>query len=239
MCALLGSGMTEKGESALLCDIGTNGEMALWHENKLLVCSAAAGPAFEGALLSCGSFAREGAIDRVSIVNSRLSVHTVGNTKAISICGAGAIDALACLLELGEMDESGYLDEPKVTLEGNVFFTREDVRALQLAKAAIRAGADTLLSHSEVAADRLESLYVCGGFGSSMNVPNAKRIGLLPDIDINRIRVIGNGALTGASMMLLDSRCRVRAQELAKWAHTVSLSGNPDFTRRYIENMGF
>ena len=237
VCALLCSGLCDGQDSGMLTDIGTNGETALWQSGILSVCSSAAGPAFEGAGISCGTWSRQGAIDKVSLVNGTLYPHVIGEGRALGICGAGVIDALACLMDIDELDESGHLENGEVTIAPGVSLTQGDVYQITLAKAAIRAGIDTLLEKKRMSTEDLSSFYICGGFGSHMNIHSAEKTGLLP-CGISKIAtVLGNGALAGAVMMLLNGEYREKGSVMAQNAEHVSLSGDNSFFERYIENM--
>ncbi len=237
--ALLASGICEQEETALLCDIGTNGEMALWHQGKLSCCSTAAGPAFEGAGLSCGMRGETGAVDRVWIENGQLGFHTIGETIPRGICGGGAVDAVACLLQLEELDETGYLGDDPYYLTKDVFLTAGDIRNIQLAKAGIFAGIKTLVTINDIGTDMLVHLYIAGGFGLYLNLANAAFIGLLPNVAKEKVRLLGNSALMGAAMILLDSGAEEKAEAILKRAKTIELASNAFFQDTYIKSMFF
>lgn len=240
-CAALASGLCAGDSTALLCDVGTNGEIALYKNGKLYVTSTAAGPAFEGAGISCGMGSAAGAIDAVSIVNGSLHAHTIGDRPAVGVCGSGLIDAVNALLDLGLIDETGYVDaeDGKLPLAGGVALTAKDIRAVQLCKAAIAAGIDTLLSATDTSLSDIEHVYLAGGFGSHLNLHSAAGIGLLPRKLIPRVRVIGNGALSGACMMLLSREDIHTARHIASVSTHVELGGNPTFSALYMEHMMF
>lgn len=237
--ALLASGICEADGTQLLADIGTNGEMALVHKGKLLFCSTAAGPAFEGAGISMGMNGRKGAIDKVSVCGGKLTVHVLGDGTPQGICGSGVVDAIACLLETGVIDETGYMEEEKTLICPPVSITLEDVRKVQLAKGAIHAGIRTLLHIAGLREEDVDSLQIAGGFGSYLNVANAGRIGLIPAELVPRVRVIGNAALTGAAMLLLDKDLRKVCQEYAGCGKVAELSSHAYFAEEYIEGMLF
>ncbi|MBO5322812.1 MAG: DUF4445 domain-containing protein [Oscillospiraceae bacterium] len=238
-CAVLDSGMHLRQETALLCDIGTNGELALWNEGKLYVTSTAAGPAFEGAGISCGCGSIPGAIDRVWTENGKVQIHTIGNQKAVGICGSGLVDAIAVFLETGDIDETGAVDADALPLAEQVALLPADVRAVQLAKGAIAAGIRTLLELAEVAEEKIDTLYIAGGFGSHLNVASAAAIGLIPRALEGRVTILGNGALSGAAQLLLCREAVSRARELAQHATHVTLSGNSHFNQHFWEAMFF
>lgn len=238
-CALLASGMLEKQETALLCDIGTNGEIALWHKGRLYIASTAAGPAFEGAGISCGCGSIPGAIDRVTTEQGALLIRTIGGKKPLGLCGSGLVDAVAALLELEIIDETGAMEEESCRIADGVLLTQRDVRALQLAKAAIAAGMDSLLHAAQCPADEVAAVYLAGGFGSHLDLASAARIGLIAPALANRVRVIGNAALDGAAMLLMDTSLREKTAALRQQAQHVRLDGNPFFSQRYVDAMMF
>ncbi|MBQ7322455.1 MAG: DUF4445 domain-containing protein [Clostridia bacterium] len=237
-CAVLAAGMCEQAQTALLCDIGTNGELALLKDGTLYVTSTAAGPAFEGAGIVCGCGSIAGAIDRVWTENGKLHFHTIGEAPAVGICGSGVIDAVAAGLEVGQIDESGAMDEP-MPLAGGIALYPQDVRAVQLAKAAIAAGIDTLLELSRTDPEEIAVCYVAGGFGSHLNMESAAAIGLLPREFIPRARILGNAALSGAAMTLAQPTARPHLDEIAARAKHINLGGNSAFSNHYINRMIF
>ncbi len=238
-CAIVASGMTERGETALLIDVGTNGEIALWRGGQLYITSTAAGPAFEGAGITCGCGSVPGAIDRVTVgADGKLCVHTIGDLPAVGLCGSGLVDAVAALLETGVIDETGAMEEA-FPLASDVILMPRDVRALQLAKAAMAAGVDSLLRAAACPPEEVAAVYLAGGFGSHMNLDSAGRIGLLAPALAARARVIGNAALHGASLLLADMSLRKKCNALQHLAQHVRLDGNAYFARRYVECMLF
>ncbi len=238
-CAVLASGMCKQEETALLCDIGTNGEIALWNKGVLYVTSTAAGPAFEGAAISCGCSSVSGAIDKVWVRDGVIKVHTIEEKQAVGICGSGLIDAIGALLALGEIDETGDMEQEFCVLQGNVGISREDVREVQLAKAAIAAGMETLLEIAGVDMEEIQTFYLAGGFGSHLDVSSAVAIGLLPKALENRVKVIGNAALAGTADILLHRKMAEEARRIAHVSKHVNLGGNELFNQKYIEKMFF
>ena len=226
-------------ETKLLVDIGTNGEMALWHKEKLYVCSTAAGPAFEGAGIAMGMAGGEGAVDHVSLCNGVLTPHVIGDVPPVGICGSGIVDSVACFLDAELMDETGYLEDDPTPVACPVSLTQADIRAVQLAKSAIGAGLDTLMHSVDVTADQVSKLYVAGGFGSYLNVHNAGRIGLLPHKLTSRVEVLGNAALAGATMLLMDRAGIPHAEGIAKSAQVVDLATNAYFAEAFMQGMMF
>ena len=238
--AILTSDMCrDPNKTALLLDVGTNGEMALWHKGKLLCCSTAAGPAFEGAGISCGSLAIPGAICAVKAQDGQLTYETIGGRPAIGLCGTGLIDTAAALLELGILEDSGYMEEDASIGDSGLYLTRADIRQLQLAKAAIRAGVDTLLAQAGIGYDAVDTVYLAGGFGSYLHSDTCGAIGLIPPDLIGKIRVLGNAAGKGAAMMLLSREEMARAEEIAAMAETIELSSSAVFMEHYVDSMMF
>jgi len=236
-CAVLASEMCSD-KIALLCDIGTNGELALWKDGILYVTSTAAGPAFEGAGISCGCSSIPGAIDRVWENDGEVHVHTIDDVSAVGVCGSGLIDAAAILLELELMDETGAMDDD-LELAPGVVLLQKDIRAVQLAKAAIAAGIKTLLEASETELDQIEKFYIAGGFGSHINIASAARIGLIPDELTDRVEVLGNAALAGASSILLNRGNFREIRRIAGMSRHWDLGGNPNFNTHYMDAILF
>lgn len=238
-CALLACGITQRNETALLCDVGTNGELALWHQGRLYIASTAAGPAFEGAGISCGCTSIPGAIDRVEIVNGSLYCHTIGDEHATGVCGSGLLDAIAAALDLELLDETGYIEDEAIELRDGVQLLQSDIRSVQLAKAATNAGIMSLLEAANCTPDDVSSLYLAGGFGSHLNIRSAVRIGMIPSAFAEKVHVIGNAALDGAAMLLMDTSLRARIADMQARAAHVRLDGNPAFADLYVESMMF
>ena len=238
-CAVLASGMTEAPGPALLCDIGTNGEIALWKDGTLFVTSTAAGPAFEGAGISCGCGSIRGAIDKVWLEDDNVCVHTIGDAPAVGLCGSGLIDAIAAFLTREDVSETGAMVEKELPVAGDVKLTRKDIRAVQLAKAAIAAGIQTLLETTDTKETDIADFYICGGFGTHLNLSSAVTIGLIPETLAKKAKVLGNGALSGAVKMMLDQGCHAAAESLAAASRQMNLGGNPLFNENYIEHMLF
>lgn len=239
VCALLASDICEAKKTVLLADIGTNGEMALVHGGTLTVCSTAAGPAFEGVGISMGMRGAIGAVDRVKVENGALVAHVIGDAVPVGICGSGLVDAVACLLETEAVDETGYMEDDEAEIAAPVVLTQQDVRMVQLAKSAICAGLCTLVKTANVNMSAVEGLVLAGGFGSYLDVKNAGRIGLIPNELSDKTAVIGNAALDGASMILLDKSARSRAAQIARSARVRELSSDPVFSEFYMMGMMF
>lgn len=237
--AILASDMCKQGKTSLLLDVGTNGEMALLHHGQLLCCSTAAGPAFEGAGISCGSLAIPGAVCAVRAYEGSLRCETIDNKPAVGLCGTGLIDAVAALLKLGALEESGFMEEDAPLGDTGLTLTRADIRQVQLAKAAIRAGIDTLLCEAGVGYEDIDTVYLAGGFGSYLHPESCADIGMIPRELIGKLRVLGNAAGQGASLMLLSTEELAAAEEIAKSATTLELSSSMVFMEKYVDSMMF
>ena len=235
--ALLASGICSGGDMAMLADIGTNGEIALWDGKRLLCCSTAAGPVFEGAEISRGMQGRAGAIDHVRLEDGKIICHVIGGGSPLGICGSGILDAVSVMCEQGIVDETGYMETEAFSLTKEVSVTRKDIRMVQLAKSAVCAGIRTLLSEAGVRAEQLKTLGVAGGFGSFLNLDSAARIGLIPAELREKGTVLGNAALSGASMMLLKKDYIEEGERIAALSRTVDLGTNPAFAELFIECM--
>lgn len=238
LCAVLVSGMTEKDEVSLLCDIGTNNEIALYKDGVLTVTSTAAGPVFEGAGILHGCAGIEGAIDKIDIENGIMSLHTIGEKDPCGICGSGVIDAVAVGLKLGIIDSNGTL-KSKIQFYNGICFTQEDVRAVQLAKSAVVSGIYKLAEECNVNIDDIDTFYIAGGFGSHLNVENAEYIGLIPKGFAQKAKVLGNAAIDGASELLMNKESRIKIRNIANSCRNVNLGGNERFNKLYIKNMSF
>lgn len=265
IAGLVATGFEHLPSPSLFIDVGTNGEMALAHDGKLLVTSVAAGPAFEGARIRHGMRATSGAIEDVTI-NGDLAIAVIGNAPPRGLCGSALIDAVAELLRHGVVDSTGRFvapdelpaalpdpvrrrvisepDEPAFLLADNgngnrVCLFQRDLRELQLANGAIRAGASILLQEAGVRPGDLQRVLVAGGFGNYIRRQNACRIGMLPPDTEERILFAGNTSLLGAKMALLSQSVAAQAEALAGRARHVDLSANPAFQLEFSEAMVF
>ncbi|MEN8120623.1 MAG: ASKHA domain-containing protein [Bacteroidota bacterium] len=227
------------GKTYLFVDIGTNGEMVLVNDEKILSCATAAGPAFEGANISCGMSAVKGAISKYS--NEMYEV--IGNTDPVGICGSGLIDIIAVMLKKGVLQQDGNINEDFVISQAgdnkSVGITQQDIREIQLAKSAIMSGIKRLLAIAQISEENLDHVILAGGFGNYINIKNAIRIGLLPDIDINKYLQVGNTAGTGAVLALKSERYLSETEELKSKMEYIELSTDDDFTMEFAMNMYF
>ena len=238
-CSVLASGMLRTQGTSMMIDLGTNGEIVLLHDGVLYGTSTAAGPAFEGGEISCGSMNVRGAIDRVRVREGSYEVHVLGDTEASSICGSGIIDAVAAFLELGRIDASGAIREEMIPVAGSVQLTKKDIRQIQMAKAAVSAGMEALCSHAGIGWNQVGQLYIAGGFGNHLNLASAASIGLIPGELLDRVSIIGNGALKGSLMMLADRNMCSGNMLSAFRMNNVNLAADPEFTDLFVDHLGF
>jgi len=238
VCAVLATGIHKSPACSILVDIGTNGEIALSQNGNLTVCSTAAGPAFEGVGISMGMRGETGAVDKVWLDGEALKAHTIREGAPVGICGSGLVDAVACLLKRGDLDETGYLEKDTAIL-APVTVTAKDIRMVQLAKGAVRAGINTLLHTMELSSEDIDTLFIAGGFGNYLNIENAGEIGLIPKELTSKVRITGNSALSGAAMLLLQKEFRTECESIARNAVLLELSSNPVFTNEFMDQMMF
>lgn len=242
-CGLLAADILNNNKVQLFIDVGTNGEMVLKTTRGLTCCSTAAGPAFEGCGISRGSGAVPGAVSHVSLNRGNISFDVIGNAPAKSVCGSGLLDAAAVALDLGMIDHKGHLTAAApngISLFGEtVIINQRDIRELQLAKGAIRAGVETLLHYAGMTAEDVDEVLLCGGFGSQLNPYSAERIGMLPAGHAGKTRVLGNAAAAGAAKILLNAEDAEKVRTLSKKMECKELSADRYFMKRFIECINF
>jgi len=263
---LVSEAAEQQEEIVLGLDLGTNGEIFLGNGKRLLTCSAAAGPALEGAKISRGMIARAGAIEGVSLQDGQLHYRIIGNIQPIGICGSGLVDLTAILLDIGIIDYEGLIHRirkrdatplvHRIISRGGVndfliasaeesydnrpiYLTQKDIRQLQLAKAAIAAGINTLMDEMGIGVQDINRVYLAGALGNYVNPISAIRIGLLPKVRPEIIWSLGNAASTGASMVLLSKEHWRKAATLAQFIEHIELSYRVDFNQYFIEHMDF
>jgi uncharacterized 2Fe-2S/4Fe-4S cluster protein (DUF4445 family) len=238
------------GTTTLVMDIGTNTEISLIHRDVIMSASCPSGPALEGGHISCGMRAAEGAIERVTVVDGRLKIRAISNRPPVGLCGSGVIDVMAALRQTGVLDDGGRMaavhpdiaevDRKRVAvLAPGGTFTQHDVRAVQLAKAAIRTGIELLLRDRGLAEDDIELVVIAGAFGAYIDVGSAIAIGLLPTLPLDRFTQVGNAAGLGVRQLLASSKTRAQARELALRCRYVELSTRGDFQKTFLRNIGF
>ena len=234
-------GMTEKKELSLFADLGTNAEMAVGNSERLLVTSAAAGPAFEGGGISCGCGSVPGAVCGVDLKSGEL--RTIGSKAPSGICGTGIIELVSELLDSGITDKTGLLCdkyfECGYPVTESISFTQRDMRALQTAKSAVISGIETLLLEYGASMDDIETVYLSGGFGNGLNLSKAENIGLLPRGTAEKAVVLGNSSLGGAVKYSGDDSAEDAISRIKAISTDILLGENEYFSKRYIENMSF
>lgn len=250
----------------IILDLGTNGEMALGCESGIVSCATAAGPVFEGANIKFGMPAYNGAISRVGYERAaaagdgcgRITYETIGGAKPKGICGTGLIDAVALMLDLGIVDESGYLNDadevdPEYAhlicededggaafmIADGIYITQKDIRCLQLAKSAVCAGIEAMLDHRSLKAEDIEALYIAGGFGVFLDLRNAARVGLFPQAMLACARSVGNSCLQGEAAMMCSQVARAEMDRISQTAEYMELSTSATFNSFYIDTMTF
>jgi len=268
VAGVLATGLADQDAPVMMVDIGTNGEIVLAAGGQVWAASTAAGPAFEGARISCGMRAAPGAIEKV-VFDGDVRFSVIGGAAAAGLCGSALVDLAAELLRSGLLTPAGRLLGPdelpasvpaalrrrvSVGPDGRVEFfltaggrgaaavavTGRDVRELQLAAGAIRTGVGILLRRAGVPAGELAGVYLAGAFGSFIRRSNAQRLGLLPaQIAHERIHYVGNTSLSGARWALVSDRARERAEQIARTARHVELNREADFQERFAEALIF
>lgn len=264
--AVLSSGMYKNMEQSIMLDLGTNGEIVLGNSEHLISCSAAAGPAFEGANIRSGMAGIPGAIDKIMIEDGELIFTTIGDLKPAGICGSAIIDIAAQMLRSDIIDETGRfydadeiedkhpeLAKRRIRIDGMEAFvihegdgsddviavTQKDVREIQNAKAAIAAGIKVLLDKKGLDYADIDTLYLAGGFGSFVNVKNAAVIGLIPKELEDKVISVGNAAGAGAILAAISYELYNMSMELSQGIEYIELSSSPVFTGYYMEEMLF
>ena len=254
----IGAGSRKSGFPFLAIDIGTNTEITLSVHGRLLTCSCASGPAFEGAHIRHGMRAAPGAIERVLFERGAIQIYTIERRLPIGICGSGILDAIAALLDAGVLESRGNFRKGAERLRqnsgggeyllisaensgsgGEIVLTRQDISEIQFAKAAIRAGIEVLLEAGGMEASALEEFIIAGAFGSYLDVQSALRIGLFPKIPLGKFRQVGNAAGIGARQMLISGSQRRLGESLAKQIEYVELATHSHFQEKFAQSLFF
>ena len=224
-------GMPQEGKYNLLIDLGTNAEIVLYARDNALCTAAAAGPCFEGANISCGMSAEDGAI----WAYKNGACQTIGNAPARGICGTGLIDIVSELLRQEIIEESGYMEEDRFDLGENVYLCQADVRQFQVAKSAVCSAVLTLMENQGIGFESVEKVYLSGGFSGKINIQNAVKVGLLPAQLFEKCVAVKNSSLLGTVKFAWENN------DLSDYLKTkyVDLSADPNFSDRFIENMLF
>ncbi len=252
LAGILASGMFQKEEISMLVDVGTNAEVVLGNKDWLVACAGAAGPALEGGILSCGMRAQEGAIERIRISSSDLSVRyeTIGNTSPRGLCGSAIIDLLAEMFKAGLVDPTGKLitgkdpkrfrkingewafviaDETKTGTKNPVYITQSDIKNLIRSKGAMYTILNVVIQSVGITFQDIDNFYVAGAFGNYIDPENAITIGMLPDIPLERFKGLGNSAGTGAVMVMLDRNARKELDEICERITYLEMNVRGDF----------
>lgn len=250
---ILATGIHESDEVTVGLDIGTNTEIVLAANGRLWSCSTASGPAFEGAHIRDGMRAAPGAIEKVRLDGEQVEYQTIDGAPPVGICGSGILDAVAEMRRVGVLRPNGAMQSsghPRVRGEGrgvefllapagerdaprDIVVTRKDVSEIQLAKAAIRAGIESLLDEAGLEVSQVERVVVAGAFGTYLDVDSALTIGMFPPLPHERFVQVGNAAGMGARLALLSRRCREAAEEIARRVEYVELTTHPGFVGEY------
>jgi uncharacterized 2Fe-2S/4Fe-4S cluster protein (DUF4445 family) len=254
---ILATGIYKTDKTVLGLDIGTNTEVVLAHQGKLMSTSCASGPAFEGGHISCGMRAVRGAIEKLEIQESQVIVQTLQDAPPIGLCGSGVLDAVAGLCRTGAVNKLGRLGNgPGVREHGSarefvlvsadksgtgrdITLTQKDISEVQLAKAAVRTGIEALLSEMHISWQEVEEIIIAGGFGTAINPASAITIGMFPPLPLERFREAGNAAGTGARLALISRPQREKAEEIARTISYLELMARPDFSIQFSRALFF
>jgi len=246
----------QKESLALAIDIGTNSEVSLIDSAEIASVSCASGPAFEGAAVKNGMRAAAGAIERLRISGNAVDYLTIDKAKPIGICGSGILDAIAQLRLAGVVDKSGRMlnnharvrddkmQREFIISEGErnelpaITITQKDVRAIQLAKGALRSGIQALLNARSHSSEEIKKVIIAGAFGSYIDVSSAIITGMLPSLPLNRFEQVGNAAGMGAKLALVSRSKRAEAQSIASKVHYIELAAAPDYVKILVESVG-
>jgi uncharacterized 2Fe-2S/4Fe-4S cluster protein (DUF4445 family) len=245
----------ETKETAIAIDIGTNTEVSLIDKGKITTTSCASGPAFEGWHIKDGMRAASGAIERLRIVDNKVEYQTIDDKPAIGICGSGILDTVAQLYLAGVLEEGGKMDDKhrrvrrgdkqlefvlvgdkeKKDVPRDIVITQQDVREIQLAKAAIRTGIQALLEANGYGEEKIQKVIIAGAFGTYIDVANAMAIGMLPALPPARFQQVGNAAGTGARLALISKAKRAAAQKIVSGINYVELASVPGFNKTFMQ----
>ncbi len=261
VAATLATGIYKAEQKSFLMDIGTNTEIVVGDKDKMVACSCASGPAFEGAHIGNGMRAASGAIEGVWIEKETLEpkIKVIDDTVPLGICGSGLIDLLSEMLKAGIMDSSGRLierDHPRIRrksgineyviawkketgLDVDISITQKDIRELQKGKAAIFSGSQIAMNHLGLDPSQVERIYIAGAFGTYINRESALNIGMIPEFKLLDIQQVGNAAGTGARMALLSRKARISTQRIREKVEYIELATLPEYNQAYIDALQF
>lgn len=258
VAVLVASRVWEADQVLLAVDVGTNTEITLLSNGRMVTCSCASGPAFEGAHIRDGMRAAPGAVERVQLLEGEIKLQTIGGVSPVGICGSGILDAVAVMLQAGVLNNRGAFvpdaanvrkrdGKPEFVLSpaamsGNqrdITINRKDINEIQLAKGAIRSGIDILLSEAGITPGEVEKVALAGAFGTYIDVESALRVGMFPPIPKERFQGVGNAAGAGAKDLLISSSLRRKANEIMNQIEYIELTTNPGFMATFLERMYF
>ena len=254
---ILSTELWKTDQTVMVIDVGTNTEISLVSNGNISSCSCASGPAFEGAHITNGIRAAPGAIERVQIIDGDIKTFTIDDKLPIRICGSGILDVVAEMKAANLMDERGALIEGQMYIRRSeknnlecllvshehsghgrdISVTRNDVNEIQLAKAAIRAGQEILMEKAGIKADQINEIIIAGAFGTYIDVPNAIRIGMFPDIPVERFHQVGNAAGMGATQALISFNQRKIIQGIIRDVEYIELTTYENFQAEFIKAM--
>ncbi|MBN1786615.1 MAG: DUF4445 domain-containing protein [Candidatus Methanofastidiosa archaeon] len=262
LAVILSCDIHNRDEMTLAIDVGTNGEIVLGNKDGMICCSAAAGPALEGSCITYGMRAADGAIERVNIKKGSLKVDykTINNSRPLGICGSGIIDLVAEMLKTAVIDVTGRIREEledgneriregdrgyefvvewarKTKQKKDIVITANDLREVQLAKAAMYAGTSILMEKQGITVKDIDRVMIAGAFGSYIDVENAMTIGLFPEVPLEKVKSVGNAAGTGARMSLISKEKRDEEKEILRKLKYVELATHSTFQDQFVDAM--
>ena len=238
IAVIVACGIYKSSRPALAIDAGTNGEVILGDKNRILVASTSAGPAFEGWHISCGMGAQDGAIESVSFKGGKVSYETIGDSRPKGVCGSGLIDLIKGLLGADLIERSGKFKDKKFRICGDISITQDDIREVQVAKAAIQAAVKIL--KEKFGGRTLNKVFLTGRFGSRISKANAREIGLIPkDIGLKKVEILEHGALDGAKLILSSNAIRRETLDLYKRITHIELHKEKNFQDEFVDAMRF
>lgn len=257
---ILASQLYKDRGNTLFVDIGTNGEMALSLKGELAAVSTAAGPAFEGMNITCGMRAAKGAVEFFNIDSQgEITIKTIDNEEAIGICGSGLLDIVGELVDKGIINKNGRFINPEkdelnsplkerlirqqgkliFKITDKVYLTQKDIRQVQLAKGAIRAGIEFLLQSKKITASEIDKVLIAGSFGYHLRAKSLINIGLLPKEFQDKIDFVGNTSKSGGQIFLLNRFYKEKMEQLVKNIEVIELANHKDFDKVFIGFLGF
>lgn len=259
VAVILATELYEKDEICMAMDIGTNTEVVLGNKEKILVCSCASGPAFEGASIKHGMRATSGAIERIQIdpETFKSDYKTIDEIPPRGICGSAIVDVIAEMLKVGIIDHTGKMNKAlkserlqkssdgyefilekanKTTIDKDITITQKDIRQITLAKAAMHTGAVILMEELGVNEAEIDKVFIAGAFGNYIDVANARFIGMYPEIELSKVEAVGNAAGTGARMALFSKDIRGLTETISQRIKYVELAAKENFQSVYLNS---